>query len=115
MFKDLSAAEYLHQGGESFVPSVSIDNGIFGFTDNKLKILLLQLKGGDNWVLPCGFIYKDEDIDDAAARILSTRTGLKTLFIQQFQVFGSAKRQHSDVMKAILKEDGYTLSNENWL
>lgn len=115
MNKDLSAEEFVHQSRECFLPSISIDNVIFGFHDNMLKVLLLQLKGREQWVLPGGFIFKDEEIDDAAARILKSRTGLKTLFLQQFQVFGSTKRQHSDVIITILKAEGIVLSKENWL
>ena len=115
MDKDLSAEDFFHHGGDYFLPSVSIDNVIFGFHDNKLKVLLLQLKRRENWVLPGGFIFKEEEIDNAAARILKTRTGLKTLFLQQFQVFGSTKRQQGDIIKNILKEEGMIIPESNWL
>jgi len=115
MFKDLSAGEYMHEGGTSFLPSVSIDNVIFGFHDNELKVLLLQLKGRESWILPGGFVFRDEDVGHGAARILKTRTGLKTLFLQQFHVFGKIKRQRGDVLKAILQEDGFIFSDEHWL
>ena len=100
---------------EQFLPSLSIDNVIFGFYDNKLKVLLLQVKGRKEWVLPGGFIFRNEEIEDAAARILKARTGLSTPYLQQFQVFGDLKRQQIDIMEAILKEAGISTSKEKWL
>lgn len=115
MRKNLSAEEYVHNGQGHFLPSVSIDNVIFGFHENELKVLLLQLKGTEKWGLPGGFIFKDEEIDQAAVRILSDRTGLNTLFLQQFHVFGSADRDHKNLMKSLLKRDGIPVADENWL
>jgi ADP-ribose pyrophosphatase YjhB (NUDIX family) len=61
---------------DHFLPAVSIDNVIFGFYQNELKVLLLQSRSNLKWMLPGGFIGKDEDLDEAATRILSARTGL---------------------------------------
>lgn len=47
---------------------------------------------GDFYVLPSGFVFQDEDVDQAAERILSERTGINNIYLQQFQVFGKANR-----------------------
>lgn len=74
------------------LPGNSIDCVIFGYHEQQLKILLLQWKVDSVWSLPGGFIYEDEDMDEAAHRILSERIGLNSIFLSQFQTFGSKER-----------------------
>ena len=74
------------------IPGLSLDCVIFGFHDTRLKVLLLQWKGTNEWCLPGGFIYPAESVDDAAGRVLGERTGLNQLFLQQFHLFGDANR-----------------------
>src|ERR1041385_6705918 len=71
---------------------VSIDCVIFGFTAGKLKILMIRWKSSDKWSLPGGRVNKDEGIEEAADRILLERTGLKDVFLQQFNTFGKVNR-----------------------
>jgi 8-oxo-dGTP diphosphatase len=77
---------------ERSLREVSIDCVIFGFTAGKLKVLLIRWKSSDKWSLPGGRINKDEGIEEAANRILLERTGLKDVFLQQFNTFGKVKR-----------------------
>ena len=86
----------------------SIDCVIFGNDDQQLKILLLQWKVETFWSLPGGFIYENEDMDEAAHRILSERTGLNSIFLSQFHTFGSKER-------SILKDKQLTKSQETLL
>ena len=58
---------------------LSVDNVIFGFHDNQLKVLLLECLNKKDWMLPGGFIHKEESLDEAAATVLLNRTGLKCL------------------------------------
>ena len=77
---------------EDCLPGNSIDCVILGYEDQQLKILLLKWKHENVWCLPGGFIRKDEDMDQAALRILAVRTGLESVFLNQFYTFGSKKR-----------------------
>ena len=79
---------------ESYLPGNSIDCVIFGYKNQELKILLLQWKYQKIWSLPGGFIRKDEDMDAAANRVLMERTGLQSVFLNQFHTFGSIQRSH---------------------
>ena len=80
---------------ENFIQQLSIDCVIFGYDDKQLKVLVLKLDfKGDFWVLPSGFILKEEGIDQAASRILEERTGLKNIFLEQYKVFGDAPRNN---------------------
>lgn len=89
----LSALEFFEKGHEFFLPHLSIDNVIFGFHNNELKVLLLQWKENNRWCLPGGFIYRDEHIEEAAIRVLKLRTGLDNIFLQQFYTFGDPQRE----------------------
>jgi 8-oxo-dGTP diphosphatase len=79
-------------GHKYFLPHISIDNVIFGFHENELKVLLLQWKESKRWCLPGGFIYRDEHIEEAAVRVLQSRTGLNNVYLQQFYTFGDPHR-----------------------
>jgi 8-oxo-dGTP diphosphatase len=114
MQKDLPVTELLSNPQAHFLPSVSIDNVIFGFHDNELKVLLLQGKWSDSWSLPGGYVYKDEDVEDAAARILNNRTNLQDIFLQQFHVFGSTSRTKLDLLKDTFKKLFPDQQEDSW-
>ncbi len=76
-----------------YLPGVSIDCVILGYRNEALHILLVQWKHEKSWSLPGGFIRKDEDMDAAAHRILSERTSLDAIFLNQFHTFGQSDRQ----------------------
>ena len=74
---------------------VSVDVIIFGFDENKLKVLIGRRQmdpGRGEWSLYGGFVGADESIDDAAARTLKSLTGLNHLYMRQVGAFGSVDR-----------------------
>lgn len=97
------------------MPSVSLDCVIFGFHENELKVLLLKMKNADTWALPGGFIYKEEDIEDAAIRVLRERTGLHDIFLRQFHVFGQPSRSEKKFHSNLLRKDGIKVTKDNWI
>jgi 8-oxo-dGTP diphosphatase len=115
MNKDKPLADLYRDAERHFLPAVSVDNVIFGFHDNELKVLLLHLDAIGAWGLPGGHVFKEESIEDAAVRILQGRTSLKNLFLQQFFVFGSAVRTRQDVLKKVLEHWGDVRSDGSWL
>ena len=104
-----------HSGGEAYLPSLSLDCIIFGFHENQLKVLLLKIKNAREWALPGGFIFKNEDVDEAAKRVLKERTGLSEIFLQQFNVFGKPKRSDANFHRQLLRKDGIKIKNDHWL
>jgi hypothetical protein len=84
---------------------LSVDCVVFGFHDRMLKVLLSKFNFFHKWMLPVGFIMKDEDVDMAACRVLKKQTGLNNIFLHQFHVFGNMVRpnakEHSDIMRKI--------------
>lgn len=84
---------------ENSLPHISIDCVILGYhsEEKTLKVLLLKFEGAKEWVLPGGFILKDEPVDDAAYRVLKNRTGLDNIFLKQFSVFGDPDRSKKKI------------------
>lgn len=87
----------------SFIPGLSVDNVIFGFHNNQLKVLLLACKDQKHWMLPGGYVLKTESVDAAAERVLLDRTGLHKVYLQQFSVFGDPKRSSAQLVKGLVK------------
>ena len=47
---------------DHWVPGHSVDCVIFGFEDQKMKVLILKLKGINLWTLPGGFVRKNQNL-----------------------------------------------------
>lgn len=74
---------------------LAVDCIIFGFDGEALKILLVKRdfepeKG--KWSLIGGFLKKDQDLDQAATRILHHLTGLDDIYLEQFYAFSKVGR-----------------------
>lgn len=84
--------EYFETVKDKFLPGISADAVILGYDGHHIKALLLKVQDADIWMLPGGFIEKEVDLDLAVQHIVKARTGLESLFFQQFQFFGKANR-----------------------
>jgi ADP-ribose pyrophosphatase YjhB (NUDIX family) len=74
---------------------LSVDCIIFGFDNNKLKILIGKRNmdpGRGEWSLYGGFVRNDESLDEAAHRTLRELTGLRNIFMRQVGAFGNLDR-----------------------
>ena len=74
---------------------LSVDCIIFGFYNNKLKILIGKRNmdpGRGEWSLYGGFVRSDESLDEAAHRTLRELTGLRNVFMRQVGAFGNLDR-----------------------
>ncbi|MDQ6842759.1 MAG: NUDIX domain-containing protein [Bacteroidota bacterium] len=75
--------------------ALSIDCVIFGFDENKLKVLLIRSdlkKFQDRWTLLGDLVKPHEDLDAAAYHILKQRTGLNDVYLEQVHTFGEVDR-----------------------
>jgi 8-oxo-dGTP diphosphatase len=75
--------------------ALSVDCVIFGFDENKLKVLLIRsdLKNYQNKFSLLGDLVKpEEDLEDSAYRILKQRTGMNDLYLEQVHTFGEVGR-----------------------
>lgn len=81
--------------GEHSKVWVSVDCIVFGFEEDKLKLLIGKRQmdpGRGEWSLYGGFVRNDESIDDAANRVLYDLTGLNQLYMKQVGAFGAIDR-----------------------
>jgi 8-oxo-dGTP diphosphatase len=80
---------------EYFKSAFSVDNIIFGFDGDDLKVLLIKRANEpfkDSWALPGALVKPDEDLDAAPQRALTELTGLKNVFLEQVYTFGKVSR-----------------------
>lgn len=80
---------------ENIIDALSIDCLIFGFRDGELDVLLIRHADGiskDRWALPGGWIQYNESVDEAAARLLKSLTGLSNIYLEQLRAFGEVDR-----------------------
>jgi hypothetical protein len=101
--------------GYGYLPGIAIDAVIFGFHENQLKVLLMQYKQTNLFALPGGFVQEKEDLNQAAYRVVSQRTGLHDIFLDQFYVFGDFSRFDPEPFKVIFKANNVQPENEHWL
>lgn len=78
-----------------FKAAISIDCVIFGFDEDVLKVLLIEsdlneFKG--KWSLLGDIVRPEEDLEEAAYRVLRERTGLEDVYMEQVQAFGAIDR-----------------------
>ena len=94
--------------------NVSVDCVIFGFDDSekKLKVLTIEkkvdpfsknIKKRTQFAIPGDLIELDEDIDQAANRILFSLTKLDNLYLKQFKTFGNPTRVKDEKDREWLK------------
>jgi ADP-ribose pyrophosphatase YjhB (NUDIX family) len=109
----MDVQQFIELGADCYLPNLSIDLVIIGYEDNKLQCLLLKI--GEKWLLPGGYIGREESVDSAAVRILKERTGLNDPHLKFLAVFGDSHRQFTDEWKEYLEKKGLGLSSDSWL
>lgn len=92
-------------------PNVSVDCAIFSFDGSDLEVLLIERMAGetaledDLLALPGNLIYQNENLDQAANRVLFELTGLENIFLEQVYTFGDpariTKQKDQDWLKKI--------------
>ena len=74
---------------------ITVDCVIFGFDGTELKVLLIRsdleiFKG--SWSLLGDFAGDNEELDEAADRVLRTRTGMDGVYLEQVRTFSKPSR-----------------------
>lgn len=80
---------------EFFSYSFSLDCLIFGYSEGKINVLLIKRDMDpykDQWAIPGDLIKPEEDLPNAAKRILFDLTSLKNIELHQSQTFGKPDR-----------------------
>lgn len=99
MTKNLEVAEKLNMQLNYYQKEdqalVAVDCIIFGFDKKNLKLLLIKRnfepeKG--KWSLIGGFLKKNENLDEAASRVLKTLTGFSDIYLEQLHTYSKIDR-----------------------
>jgi 8-oxo-dGTP diphosphatase len=86
---------WLTQINNDFKTAISVDCVIFGYDDDALKILVssCDMPPYENeYSLLGDLVHPDENTDEAAKRVLITKTGFTDVFLEQVQVFSDQNR-----------------------
>ncbi|MCP9757502.1 NUDIX hydrolase [Lacihabitans sp. CCS-44] len=98
----------------TYLKNIAYDSVVFGFSGEKLKILVMKYHNTDFYALPGGFVRLNEDLNTAVRIGLKERTGLDNIFLEQFYTFGNVSRFKPEIMKQIMEVNGGV--NENvWI
>lgn len=106
---------------------LAVDCIIFGFNDNRLELLLIH-RGFEpeigKWSLIGGFIGNNEDLDEAANRVLYNLSGLQNIYMEQVRTWGKANRDTSGrvisttysamILKSEYDEEKVSAYNTKW-
>src|SRR5215475_2784252 len=106
--------QFLETAPDIYLPALSVDTVIFGFHNAKLKVLLSAIGDAPFYSLPGGFVRKDEDLDDAALRILQERTGFANIYLEQFYTSGKKDRSSEKILKYVMEKAIGELPNLDW-
>lgn len=98
-----------------YLPHIAYDSVIFGFNGRKLRILILEYHNTGLFALPGGFVRRDEDLSDAVKRGVRERTGIESIYLEQFYTFGTVARFRPEIMESILKAHDYQIEPGHWM
>ncbi|TVR87629.1 MAG: NUDIX domain-containing protein [Saprospirales bacterium] len=80
---------------DHFKAAISVDCVIFGYDESELKVLTLDCNMEPYLGFPSllgDLVKNDENLDEAATRILFERTGITDVFLEQVKAFGETDR-----------------------
>ena len=75
----------------------------------------MLLKIGEKWLLPGGYIFRDESVDDAANRILKERTSLEDPHLKFLSISGDRNRNFRDEFKQFALSLNIPWRKDYWL
>ncbi len=98
-----------------YLRHIAYDSVIFGFSGEKLKILITRYHNTGLYALPGGFVQLHENLNDAVRRGLKERTGLGNIYLEQFYTFGDVARYKPEIMQTILEANGHSTEKYAWM
>ncbi len=96
---------------EQFLPGVSVNIVVFNYRHEELKVLVMQFTGTRFYMLPGGYVMKEEDLDNAAVRIFNEWTGLQGIQLQQFYTSGKADRVNDPKVKDTIEKTHHLVTD----
>lgn len=74
---------------------IHVDIALFTVQSGVVKTLLVKRSNQQyigEWIIPGGAVYNDESVDTAAGRELLEKTGIGSIYMEQFHTFGEVNR-----------------------
>jgi 8-oxo-dGTP diphosphatase len=113
---------YRIEFNDFFTSAFSVDCIIFGYSQGEIKALLIKraMEPFENlWAIPGDLIYPDEDLEEAAERVLFELTGLKQIAMHQSQTFGKPNRHPQGRVItvsyfALIRIDDFEVKASSW-
>lgn len=87
----------IYQGAKPIL--VAVDCIIFGFIDNQIRLLVFKREVepfAGQWSLPGSFVKENENVANAAKRILFELSELDNVYLEQLHAFGDVERDSGD-------------------
>jgi ADP-ribose pyrophosphatase YjhB (NUDIX family) len=100
---------------DDYLRHIAYDSVIFGFSEAKLKVLIMKYHNTGLFALPGGFVGREENLNDAVKAGLRERTGLDKIYLEQFYTFGDVSRYKPEVMQTILEATGKMTRKNEWM
>ncbi len=105
-----------------FSYSFSLDCVIFGYENGKIYALLIKRAIEPfigEWAIPGDLVYPDEDLSDAASRILTELTKVDGVTLHQGQTFGKPKRHPqgrviTNAYFALVRKEDINAEADSW-
>lgn len=102
--------------------ALSVDCIIIGYHDNSLKLLVVRRDAEphkNEIVLPGALVYPNEDMDNAANRIVNNLTGLEGMVMTQSKSYGKVDRHPVGRVLTVgfyllISRDVYELKSKEW-
>ncbi len=95
---------------------LAVDCIIFGFDHEGLKLLIFKREFeplAGKWSLIGDFVNNDENVEDAAYKVLKETTGLESLYVEQLHAFGKIERDNGGRVVSIAYWSLIKLNDEN--
>lgn len=99
----------------SYLTNIAFDSVIFGFSGERLKILIMKYRNTGLYGLPGGLVKRTESLSNAVKRAVRERTGIHNIYLEQFHTFGSLERSDPASMKKILEANGFPHDESHWM
>ena len=82
---------------KEIIKNLSVDCVIFGFENGCMEVLLIRRAINPQkgmWALPGGFIKKEEQVLDAAQRVLKVTTGVDDRYLEEVGFYNCSFCSH---------------------
>ena len=112
------AKKFIKDSPKLFYHNISIDTVIIGYHQRSLKILLEKPQFSEHeWMLPGGYIRRDQTAEEAAQKIVQDRTRLKGLTLQQYMIYSSPGRTwgNENSIRRLLESAGIEVGDNFWM